>query len=78
MLKHDIDIRNFGDNSHQDGDVGMSQDGLHDDLVLDFLKELVCQSRVEDLLDGHGGTVKLALVNHTEAALANLLTEFEV
>jgi hypothetical protein len=51
---------------------------LHDDLVLDFLKELICESWVEDLLDGDGGAVELALVDDAEAALGDFLAEFEV
>jgi hypothetical protein len=78
MLKHDIDIRNFRNNTHQDCDIRMSQDRLHNNLILDFLKEFVCKSRVKNLLDGDGGAVQFSLVYDTEATLGNFLAEFEV
>ena len=57
MFKHNIDIGNLRDHTHQDCDVRVAQDRLHHDLVLDFLQELVCETRVKDLLDGHRGAV---------------------
>jgi hypothetical protein len=78
MLKHDIDIRNFWNNTHQNGDVGMSQYRLHNNLVLDFLKKLICKSRIEDLFDSDRCAIQFSLVNNTETALGNFLTEFEV
>ena len=51
MLKHNDDVRDLGHHSHQECDVRVSQDALHDDLILDLVQELISQSRVKDLLD---------------------------
>lgn len=64
VLENYIDIWNFGDHAHEHSDVGVAQDALHHNLVLDFVEKLVSKAWVEDLLDSHGGTVELALVYH--------------
>jgi len=78
MFKHNIDIGNLWDHTHQDRDVRVAQNRLHHDLVLNFLEEFVCQSRVKDLLDGNRGAVQLSFVDYTETTLGNFLTEFNV
>jgi len=78
MLKDDIDIWDFGDHTHQDGDVRMSEDTLHHDFVLDFLKELICESGVEDFLDGNWCAIKLALVDDTETSLSDFFSKFKI
>lgn len=78
MLKHDVDVGDLRDHTHQDRDVRMSQYTLHDDFVLDFLQQLVCEARVENLLDGHRGTVQLPLVDDAEATLGNLFAQLDI
>ena len=51
---------------------------MHHDLVLDFLKELIGEARVEDLFDRDGGAVQFALVDDAEATLGDFLAEFDV
>lgn len=78
VLKHNVDVWNVRDHAHQDTDVWMPQNSLHHDFVLNFLQQLVCQPRVEDLLDCDRRTVELALVNYGESTLANFLSDLNV
>mmetsp|Transcript_4446 Transcript_4446/g.7579 ORF Transcript_4446/g.7579 Transcript_4446/m.7579 type:complete len:397 (+) Transcript_4446:454-1644(+) len=78
VLEHDVDVGDLGDHAHQDGDVRVPQDALHHDFVLDLLQQVVGQARVEDLLDGYGRAVQLALVDDGEAALTYLLGDLDV
>lgn len=56
----------------------MSKDTLHDNLVLDFHKQLVCDVRVENFLDCDRSAVELTLVDHGKATLANLLAHLDI
>ena len=56
----------------------MPQDTLHHYLVLDLLKQLISQPRVENLFDSHISPVESALVDGGETTLTNLLSEFQV
>lgn len=51
VLKDDYDIRNLRHHAHKESDIRMSQDTLHYDFVIDFIKKLIRQPGIEYLLD---------------------------
>ena len=64
MLENYVDVRDFGDHAHQDRNVRVPQDALHHDLVLNFLEQLICQTRVEYFLNCYWSSVEKAFVNY--------------
>ena len=56
----------------------MPQDALHNNLVLNLHQQLICDVRVEDLLDGNWCSVEQALVDHREATLPDLLPNLNI
>ena len=52
VLEDDVDIRDLWNDTHQQHDVRMAQYTLHDYLVLNFLKQVISQPRVENLFNG--------------------------
>jgi hypothetical protein len=59
VLEHDVDIRNFRNDSHQDANARMTQDSLHDYFVLDFGEKLIGQPGVKYLFNCNGSSVEL-------------------
>lgn len=78
QLVHDHDVRYRRAAPHQQCDVRVPQNALHNNFVLDFGQQLVRDVRVKNFLDGHWRPVQEALVDHREAALADLLTHLHV
>ena len=78
MLEDDVDIRNFGNDAHEHRDVRVPQNALHDDLILNFLQQLVGQARVEYLFNCHRRAVQQALVDSREATLTNLFAYLQI
>jgi len=64
MLEHNVKIGDFRDDTHEDGDIRVSQDALHNNFVLDLLKEFICESWVEDFFDGNGGSIEFAFMDN--------------
>ena len=54
----------------------MSKDALHYDFVLDFLKKLICNSWVNNFLDGNWSTIKFTGMDDRETTLTNLFSKF--
>ena len=78
MFKHDNNIRNLRHNSHQRNNLRMPQNTLHHDLILNFLKEVVCYLWVKNFLDSTRSVVECTFVNNWESSLTNLLTELDI
>ena len=53
VFEDDDDVGNFGDDAHEEDDVRVTEDALHDDFVLDFVEEVVSETRVEYFFDGY-------------------------
>ena len=77
-LIDDHDVWDGGAAAHQQGDIGVPQDALHHNLVLNLREQLVGDAWVEDFLYRDGRAVQAALVDHRKTALADLLAHFDV
>tara|TARA_B110000285_G_scaffold221066_1_gene273535 strand:+ start:550 stop:933 length:384 start_codon:yes stop_codon:yes gene_type:complete len=75
-LENYVDVWNLGDDTHKHGNVRMSKDALHYDFVLDFLKKLICNSWVNNFLDGNWSTIKFTGMDDRETTLTNLFSKF--
>ena len=53
----------------------MPQDALHDDFVLDFLKQVFGDIRIKNFLNSYRCSIQLSLVDYREATLADLFIE---
>ena len=78
VLENDVDIRNLGNDAHEEHNVRVPQYALHDDLVLNFLQQIVSEARVENFLNGHGCSVEFADMNSGESALCELISDLQV
>ena len=63
IFKNDDDVWNLWHDTHEEANVWMSQDALHDNLVLDLLQKSVCDVRVKDFLDSYRSSITIAFVN---------------
>jgi hypothetical protein len=78
VLKHDHDVLSLRHDSHKKHDVRVTQNALHDDLVLDFLKKLFRHSGIENFLDSNGSSMQKASMDRREATLTDLFTYLEL
>lgn len=78
MLKHNYDIRDLRHDSHEHNNVGMPQNTLHHDLILNFLEEVVRYLRVKYLLNSTRRVIERSFVNDRESSLANLFSELHI
>ena len=53
----------------------MPQDALHDDFVLDFLKQVFGDIWIKNFLNSYRCSIQLSLVDYREATLADLFIE---
>ena len=72
MLKDNYNFRYSWHYAHQKGNVRMPQDALHDDFVLDFLKQVFGDVWIKNFLNCYRCSVQFSLVDYREATLANL------
>ena len=56
----------------------MSQDALHDNLVLYFLEQLIRDIRIKNFLYGYWRSIQCAFVDYREATLSDLVTKFYI
>jgi hypothetical protein len=76
VFEDDDNVRDLWDNSHQEGDIRVSKDALHNDLVLNFGEKFVGQSWVKDLLYSNRRSVEVASVDNRETTLSDLFCNF--
>ena len=76
MLKDNYNFRNSWHYAHQKGNVRMPQDALHDDFVLDFLKQVFGDIRIKNFLNSYRCSVQFSLVDYRKATLADLFIKF--
>ena len=75
-LENNVDVWNLWDDTHKHNYVRMSKDALHYDFVLNFLKKLICDSWIDDFLDGYRSTIKFTSMDDRETTLADLFSKF--
>ena len=75
---YDNDVWNWRATSHQQRDVWVPQNALHHDFILNFCQQFVGNTRVENFLDRNWCPIQCALMDHREATLANLLSDFDI
>ena len=78
MLKYYYDIWNRRDDTHKQSDIRVSQDTLHDNLVLYFLEQLIGDVRIKNFLYGHRRSIECTFVDYRETTLSNLFTKFYI
>jgi hypothetical protein len=77
-LVHDYDIRNGRAAAHEQSDVWVSKNALHHNFVLYFRQKLIGDVGVKNFLDSHWSSIELALMNHRESTLTDLLANLDV
>ena len=75
MLKNDHNLGNCRYYAHEQGDIRVPKDALHNYLVLDFLQQLFCDVWIKDFLDSHRCSVEFTLVYYGKTSLANFFIE---
>ena len=73
---HDVGDRRTA--AHEQGNVWVPQNALHDNFVLNLRQQLICDIRVKDFLNCHRSAVQRAFMNDRKASLANLLSDLDV
>jgi len=56
-LINDYDVGDGRAAAHEQADIGVSKDTLHDNLVLNFRQKLICDIGVKDFLDSNWSAV---------------------
>ena len=75
VLKDNDDFRDRWHNSHQQSDVWVPQDALHNYLVLNLLEQIFSDVRVKNLLYGYWCSVELTFVYYRKTSLTDLFIE---
>lgn len=69
-------VRDRGTATHEQGNVGVSQNALHHDFILNLGQEFVRDVGVENFLNCDRRAIQQALVDDRETTLAYLLSQF--
>ena len=77
-LVDDDDVGDRRAAPHQQSDVRVPENALHDNLILYFGQELIRNTWVENFLDRHWCAVEHSFVNCGESALTNLFSYLDV
>jgi hypothetical protein len=75
-LENDVNIWNLWNDTHKHGNIWMSKDALHYDFILNFLQKFVCNSWIDNFLDGTWSTIEFTLMNYRETTLAYFISKF--